>query len=159
MDKGRQREKKKERFMMIAGMIGACAGKASVGRKEERIGVEMSGAEAAQLDLLIEQGFYSSRKEFLETAARNLLQTHVPEAQQETASRVMVLGVIMHTRHTLEKLRALGKRLELRVTGVLRLTEDITPELAREVIQSVKVTGVFLASSAVKAALADRTAA
>jgi Arc/MetJ-type ribon-helix-helix transcriptional regulator len=157
MDKG-QREKKKERFMMIAGMIGACAGKASVGGKQERTCVEMSGEEAAQLDLLIEQDFYSSREEFLETAVRNLLQTHVPEAQPETSSRVMVLGVIMHTRHTLEKLRAMGKRLELRVTGVLRLTEDITPELAREVIQSIKVTGVFLASSAVKAALADRTA-
>jgi Ribbon-Helix-Helix transcriptional regulator family len=40
--------------------------------------------------------------------------------------------------------------------GVLNLSKDISPALAREVIESVRVRGIFNASEEVKAALADK---
>ena len=152
-----QTEQKKQRFTMIAGLVGAFAGKASVADHED-LSVRLPAAEMAQVNLLIEQGFYSNRTEFLQAAAHQLLLTHVPAFHPEASSKVMVLGVMIHSRESLEKLRAAGRRMDLRVTGVLRLTEDVTPELAREVIQSIKVSGVFLAGTTVKAALLDRTA-
>jgi Arc/MetJ-type ribon-helix-helix transcriptional regulator len=147
----RQREQKKQQFIRMARRLGRFAGKVSLAAEADYLTVGLPAAEAGQIDLLVEQGLYSSRTEFLQMAARNLLLAHGAKAGTETASRVMTLGVLVHDRRSLEKLRAAGERLDLRVTGLLRLADDVTPELAREVIQSVHVSGMFLASPEVKA--------
>jgi len=105
----------------------------------------------------VEQGLYASREAFLQSAARNLLHEHAMDLPQTTASRLMVAGIVVHNRKSLERLLAAGRQIELNVTGILRLSDDVTPELACAVIQSLKVCGAFQASPEVKAALVDRT--
>jgi Arc/MetJ-type ribon-helix-helix transcriptional regulator len=147
---------RKERFMAIAGLIGTFGAGAFTGTKQEKFTVAMDAAELAQIDRLIEEGLYLSREDFLQTAARGLLQKHGVEVPQ-TGSHLTIAGIAIHSRKSLEKLRAAGKQLELNITGMLRLAEDVTPDLACAVIKSLKIRGSFHASAEVKAALKERT--
>ena len=122
----------------------------------EKVSFNMSVVDLGQVDLLIEQGFYSSRTDFLVAAVRNLLQNHSTTVRQAVESRFMTLGVAIYGRKSLERAVAQGKRLDLRVVGVLAIEDDVTPELARKAISSVSVFGKLRASNEVKAALLFR---
>ena len=141
---------------MMAGLIGSFGAGAFRGSKREKIILTLEADEARQMDLLIEQGLYPSRESFLETAIRNLMFEHDVHVQP-VVGQLTVAGIMMHNRKSLEQLRASGKQLELNVTGIFRLADDVTPELACVVIKSLKVCGAFQASAEVKAALKDRT--
>ncbi|MBZ5508695.1 MAG: CopG family transcriptional regulator [Acidobacteriia bacterium] len=145
----------KERFIATAGLIGTFGAGAFTGPKTEKLALTMSAAELQQVDLLVEHGLYASRESFLETAARNLLREHGVDLQH-AAENLTVAGIVMHSRKSLEKLRAAGRQLDVNVAGIFRLSDDVTPELACAVIQSLKVCGAFHASAEVKAALKDR---
>ena len=123
----------------------------------EKVSLNMSVVDLGQVDLLIEQGFYSSRTDFIRTAIRNLLATHAATVQQTVARQSMVLGVVVYSRKDLEALVAERKQVEIKAVGVAVLTPDVTPELARAAIKSIHVFGVLRASPEVKAALLDRT--
>src|SRR5580658_7359972 len=103
----------------------------------EKISFNMSVVDLGQVDLLIEQGFYSSRTDFLVAAVRNLLQSHSTTVQQAVERRFMTLGVAVYSREDLEKRAASGKPADIRVVGVLKIDDDVTPELARAAIRSV----------------------
>ena len=149
-------ERRKERLTKMAGLIGSFGAGAFAGSKREKIVLNLDADETRQMDLLIEQGLYPSRESFLETAIRNLMLEHGVHFQP-AVGQLTVAGIMMHSRKSLEKLRASGKQLELNVTGIFRLADDVTAELACAVIKSLKVCGAFQASAEVKAALKDRT--
>jgi len=155
-EKPSKRESRKQSFIAMAGLIGAFGAGAFAGAKREKFELTMGANELKQVDLLVEQGLYASRQAFLQSAARNLLHEHGLDLPQTTASRLTVAGIVMHNRKSLERLLAAGRQVELNVTGILRLSDDVTPELACAVIQSLKVCGAFQASDEVKAALSDR---
>jgi len=123
----------------------------------EKITINMSVVDLGKVDLMVEEGFYSNRTDFIRTAIRNQLGRHDDEVRQSASRRAMVVGVMVYDRKGLEKLRAKGRRVRISVVGMLVLANDIPPELARETIESIKVAGVFRAAPAVKDALADRT--
>jgi Arc/MetJ-type ribon-helix-helix transcriptional regulator len=122
----------------------------------EKVTINMSVVDLGKIDVLVDEGFYSSRTDFIRTAIRNLLGQQNEDVQQSITRRMMAVGAIGYTRKDLEKLQAGGEVLDLRVVGLLVLTDDITPELAQATLKSIKVNGVFRACEAVKAALADR---
>jgi Arc/MetJ-type ribon-helix-helix transcriptional regulator len=152
----RKTEKRKERFLQMAGLIGTFGAGAFAGSKPQKLVLTLNADELRQVDLMVEQGLYPSRDAFLQSAARNLLREHGVEMRQ-AAGRLTVAGIVMHNRKSLEKLLAAGRQLELNVTGIFRLSDDVSPELAGAVIKSLKVCGTFQASPEVKAALKDRT--
>jgi Arc/MetJ-type ribon-helix-helix transcriptional regulator len=155
-ERQRKTEKSKERFLQMAGLIGTFGAGAFSGSKHEKHTLSMGADELRQVDFLVEQGLYANRDAFLQSAAQNLLREHGVEAPQPTTGRLTVAGMVMHNRKSLERLLAAGRQVELNVTGILRLTDDVTPELACAVIKSLKVCGAFQASAEVKAALRDR---
>jgi Arc/MetJ-type ribon-helix-helix transcriptional regulator len=122
----------------------------------EKITINMSAVDLGKVDLLVQEGLYSNRTDFIRTAIRNQLDRHNLEIQQSVTRHSYVIGVLAYDQADLEKLRLKGERLKLNVIGFLHLASDITPELAGEVIESVQCRGIFQASEAVKAALADR---
>jgi Arc/MetJ-type ribon-helix-helix transcriptional regulator len=124
--------------------------------ESEKITINMGVVDLGQIDLLVEEGFYSSRTDFIRTAIRNQLNIHATEVKQVVIKKTYGLGVIVYTRSDLEEMKAKGKQLEVRIVGMFMLGSDVTPELAREVIKSLQVRGTFRASADVKAALADR---
>ena len=119
----------------------------------EKVSINVGVVDLGQIDLLVEQGFYSNRTDFFRTASRNLLAVHAPVVQQHVASRVMVMGVFKYSASSLEKRRREGTMLDLKVVGVLVLGDDVTAELALATIKSVKVLGTFRAPAEVKKAL------
>lgn len=122
----------------------------------EKLTINLSVVDLGQMDLLVEQGFYSNRSDFIRTAIRNQLGSHAEVVQQAVVRKQLVIGVLGYDRKGLEARRAAGEKLAANVVGLLHIAEDVTPELARDTIQSAKIYGVLRASPAVKDALADR---
>jgi Arc/MetJ-type ribon-helix-helix transcriptional regulator len=122
----------------------------------EKITINMNAVDLGKVDLLVQEGVYSNRTDFIRTAIRAQLEKHTFEVQQSVTRQSFVIGVLFYDRKDLEKRHEKGEKLAVAVVGILNLDPDISPELAAEVIEMVKVRGVFNASEAVKAALADR---
>lgn len=122
----------------------------------EKITINMSVVDLGQIDLLVEEGFYSNRTDFIRTAIRNLLNTHKTGVKQIITRKSMAVGVVGFSRGELEERQRNGVQLEIRVVGLFTLQPDVSPELALATIKSIKVLGAFHASDEVKAALADR---
>lgn len=123
----------------------------------EKLTINLSPVDVGQIELLVAQGFYANRAEFIRVAIRNQLAKHADVVREATSRRSMVIGALTHDRSSLERVREAGQRLSLRVVGLLSIRDDVTPALARETIGDVSVHGVFKASESVKKALADRT--
>lgn len=122
----------------------------------EKITINLSAVDLGKVDLLVQEGLYSNRTDFIRTAIRNQLNSHNLEIQQSVTRHAFAIGMIVYNKADLEKLRSKGEKLEAKVIGVLQMADDITPGLAREMVESITLRGVFQASDAVKAALADR---
>ena len=122
----------------------------------EKITSNMGPVDLGQIDLLVREGFYSNRTDFIRTAIRNQLATHAEVVRQTAARQTLVLGVQHFTRRDLEAVRAAGERLSINVLGLATIADDVSPELAQATIESVVVLGAFRASAAVKRALAGR---
>ena len=122
----------------------------------EKITINLGLVDLGQIDLLVQEGFYSNRTDFIRTAIRNQLNTHAEAVRQTVARKTLVLGLQHYTRRDLEEVREAGETLEIKVLGLASIADDVSPELALETIDSVVVLGAFRASPAVKSALADR---
>ena len=122
----------------------------------EKITINMSPVDLGKIDLLVQEGLYTNRTDFIRTAVRNQITSHDFELQQSVSRHSFGIGIFAYNRSSLEKAKAAGNKMKFSVIGVLNLSNDIPPELADEVIESVWVLGTFKASDAVKAVLADR---
>jgi Arc/MetJ-type ribon-helix-helix transcriptional regulator len=122
----------------------------------EKITINMSAVDLGKIDLLVQEGLYSNRTDFIRTAIRSQLEKHTLEIQQSIARHSYVIGVLSYDRADLEKKKDKGEKLILTIVGLLHLQDDIPASLASEVIESVQVLGIFLATDEVKAVLADR---
>jgi Arc/MetJ-type ribon-helix-helix transcriptional regulator len=122
----------------------------------EKITINLGLVDLGQIDLLVQEGFYSNRTDFIRTAIRNQLTKHAEEVRQTVARKTLVLGLQNYNRRDLEAVREAGETLEIRVLGLASIDDDVDPELARETIDSLIVLGALRASPAVKAALKDR---
>jgi len=122
----------------------------------EKLTINLGVVDLGQIDLLVQEGFYSNRTDLIRTAIRNQLSVHADEVKRTVARRTLVLGLQHVTRADLERARAAGEMLHIQVLGLARIAADVTPELARATIQTVEVLGAFHASPAVRQALADR---
>ena len=125
--------------------------------KSEKITINVGLVDLGQIDLLVDEGFYANRTDFIRTAIRRQLDIRSTALNETVARRTLTLGTQHYSRHDLEELRAAGRTVELRVLGLGSIAEDVSPELALATITSVEVLGSFRASPAVKAALAPRT--
>jgi Arc/MetJ-type ribon-helix-helix transcriptional regulator len=122
----------------------------------EKITVNLGYVDLGHIDLMVQEGFYSNRTDFIRTAIRNQLERHADVVKQSAVRKSLDLGLRHYSRDDLETARRAGEMLRIHVLGLARIAQDVTPELARATIGSVVVLGALQASPAVKAALADR---
>jgi len=122
----------------------------------EKITINLGLIDLGQIDLLVQEGFYSNRTDFIRTAIRNHLGTHAEVVRQTVSRKTLVLGLQEFSRADLEAVKKSGKRLRIQVLGLARIAPDVSATLALAAIESVSVLGAFHASPAVKAALVDR---
>ncbi|TCS36304.1 Arc/MetJ-type ribon-helix-helix transcriptional regulator [Paucimonas lemoignei] len=124
--------------------------------ESEKITINLGPVDLGQIDLLVQEGFYSNRTDLIRTAIRNQLQSHADVVKQTVARKSLVLGLQHYSRADLEAVHAAGEKLHIQVLGLASIANDVTPELAVATIESVTVLGALHASAAVKAALAGR---
>src|SRR5438132_8863005 len=124
--------------------------------KTEKITINLGPVDLGQIDLLVQEGFYSNRTDFIRTAIRNQLTTHAEVVKRTVARKTLVLGLQHYTRQDLEAVRAAGEKLQINVLGLASIAEDVSPELALATIDTIFVLGAFHASEAVKRAMAGR---
>lgn len=122
----------------------------------EKITINLGVIDLGQVDLLVQEGFYSNRTDLIRTAIRNQLVVHADVLRQTVARRTLVLGLQEFSKRDLEAVRKSGTRLRIHVLGLVRIADDVPPALASETIESIAVLGALHASPAVKAALAGR---
>lgn len=123
----------------------------------EKITMNLGPVDLGSIDLLVREGFYSNRTDFLRTAVRAQLAAHADVVRDTVRRRTLVLGLQRFTRDDLEAARRAGERLDIRVLGLAEIAGDVPPELADEAVASVTVLGAFHASPAVRRVLSDRT--
>jgi Arc/MetJ-type ribon-helix-helix transcriptional regulator len=124
--------------------------------KTEKITINLGFVDLGQIDLLVQEGFYTNRTDFVRTAIRNQLTTHADVVKRMVARKTLVLGMQHYTRYDLEAVRTAGEKLQISVLGLASIAEDVSPELALATIDSIEVLGALRASAAVKAVLAGR---
>jgi Arc/MetJ-type ribon-helix-helix transcriptional regulator len=122
----------------------------------EKVTINLGYVDLGRVDLLVQEGFYSNRSDFIRAAIRAQIGTHQDVIQQAAARKTLVLGLQDITRAQLESVRERGERLQIQVLGLARIAHDVSPELAVATIESIRVLGGFHASPAVRAALAER---
>ena len=122
----------------------------------EKITINLGHVDLGQIDLLVQDGFYSNRTDLIRTAIRNQLDRHADVLTKAVARQELDLGLRRYGRDELERIKATGEMLRIQVLGLVVIADDVDPVLAREAIASVQVLGALQAPAAVKAALRDR---
>lgn len=119
----------------------------------EKITINMNAVELGKVDLLVEEGHYSNRTDFIRSAIRSQLEKHAIEVQQSVVRSSYVVGAVYLNREDLEKYKARKEKVKVNVVGICTLASDISPTLAVEVMETIKVYGIFQANADVKEAL------
>src|SRR5262245_31354253 len=122
----------------------------------EKITINLGYVDLGQIDLLVQEGFYSNRTDLIRTAIRNQLAAHGEEVRKSIVRHTLELGLRHYTRADLEALQAAGEKLHIKVLGLATIAPDVTPALAVATIESITVLGTLHASKEVKNALTDR---
>ncbi|KQP18134.1 hypothetical protein [Pseudorhodoferax sp. Leaf267] len=124
--------------------------------ESEKLTINLGYVDLGQIDLLVAEGFYANRSDFIRTAIRNHLGTHGDALRQVVARKMLVLGLQHFSAADLTKVQAAGEKLQIRVLGLASIAPDVPAELAADTIESITVLGALHASPAVRAALAGR---
>jgi Arc/MetJ-type ribon-helix-helix transcriptional regulator len=122
----------------------------------EKLTINLGFIDLGSIDLLVRDGFYSNRSDFIRTAVRNQLTTHAETAKRAASRLTLELGLRTFARQDLEAAQAAGERVKIRVLGLAVIADDVTPDLALATIESITVLGALHAPAEVKTALADR---
>ncbi|NGM83177.1 CopG family transcriptional regulator [Paenibacillus sp. 7124] len=122
---------------------------------QEKITINLGPVDLGQVDLLVDQGFYSNRTDFIRIAIRNQLQNHTNEVQRYTTEKFFVMGVLEFNRERLEEVKRSGKTLDIKLIGALIVSNDVTPSLAKDTFGKLKLYGILRAPNEVKQILQD----
>lgn len=124
--------------------------------ESEKITINLGYVDLGRIDLLVQEGFYSNRSDFIRTAIRNQLASEGETVKQSIVRQTLDLGLRDYSKADLEAVRAAGEMLQIKVVGLARISSDVTPELALATIESITVLGAFQASAELKSALSER---
>ena len=124
--------------------------------ESEKITVNLGYVDLGHIDLMVRDGFYGNRTDFIRTAIRNQLDRHGEVVARAVSRQKLDIGLRHFTRAALEAARNSDEPLHIRVLGLAAIAPEVTPDLARAAIASVSVLGALHATPQVKAALADR---
>ena len=126
------------------------------GPDTEKITINLGYVDLGRIDLVVQEGFYSNRSDFIRAAIRGQIAGHDEIVTRSIERPTMELGLRDYHRHDLEALRDAGEVLHVKVVGLVRIAADVPVDLALKTIGSITVLGALQASAEIKAALADR---
>lgn len=123
--------------------------------ESEKITINMNVVDLGKVDLLVDQGFYSNRTDFIRTSIRSQLDTHADEVKEIVIRKSYIVGVVNYGRKELEKLRDSGTMIDVKVAGLLVIANNVDAELVKQTLASVQVRGVLKANAEVKSAIQE----
>lgn len=126
------------------------------GEELEKLTINLGFVDLGRIDLLVREGFYSNRSDFIRTAIRNQLAAQGDAITRSAERSTFEIGLREITKTDLEAARSASEILHIRVVGLARIASDVTPDLARATIGSLTVLGALQAPPSVRSALADR---
>ena len=124
--------------------------------ESEKITINLGFVDLGHIDLLVREGFYSNRTDFIRTAIRHQLDRHEEVTRKAVQRRRLALGIVHFTREDLVGAKASGEMLDIQVLGLAVIADDVSAILAKATINSIHVLGALQAPASVKAALSDR---
>src|SRR5258708_12490987 len=98
--------------------------------KTEKITINLGLVDLGQIDLLVQEGFYSNRTDFIRTAIRNQLGTHAEAVKRTVARKTLVLGVQHYTRRDLEAVPPAGEKLQINALALPTFAADVSAQLS-----------------------------
>ena len=124
--------------------------------ESEKLTLNIGYVDLGKIDLLVRDGFYSNRSDFIRTAIRNQLSTQAADVERSVTRNTFDLGLRDFSRAELEEVLRRKEKLSIKVVGLARIAADVPPELAAATIDTITVLGALQASEAVKSALAGK---
>ena len=124
--------------------------------ESEKLTINLGYVDLGRIDLLVQEGFYSNRSDFIRTAIRKQIDTHGEAVSKSIERHTFELGLHHFTSTNLKALRDAGEVLHVKVVGLARIAADVPVELALATIGSITVLGALQAPAEIKTALADR---
>ena len=111
----------------------------------EKVSVNINIGTLSQIDLLVDQGFYSNRSDFINQAVREYLNNKQDKirAEEENYDKwnfIWFIGLRALLKNELEPVKTQGRRKEIRGYGVLLIDESLD-DLVIETISSIHVKG------------------
>lgn len=111
------------------------------GPEDEKVTINIGPVDLGRIDLLVREGVFSSRTDFIRDAIRDQLEEHGKLVDDVVTRKQIQIGFIYHTKADLERYRKKKEKLRIKVLGVYKLGAGVTKELAADVYEEVNVLG------------------
>lgn len=124
----------------------------------EKVSVNINEEALSKIDLLVEDGFYSNRSDFINRAVDTLLDRENRtvdklleiHSKEKINSRQWFVGVQTMGSQYLEKVKEQGVRLRIKGCGVLYFEKDAAQELVFETVEYISPRIRVIAEEAVR---------
>ena len=93
-----------------------------------KLTINLGFVDLGQIDLMVRDGFYANRADFIRTAVRNQLERQGEVVRQSVARKQLNLGLSHYTQQDLEAARDTGTPLHIQVLGFASIASDVTPD-------------------------------
>src|ERR1700742_773212 len=105
-----------EGWLMAGGTVHELRPKAS--SESEKITINLGHVDLGHIDLLVRDGFYANRTDFIRTAIRNQVERHAEAARHSVSRRNLDLGLRHYSREELETAHAAQRPRDVGGTGL-----------------------------------------
>ena len=110
----------------------------------EKITVNLNVVDLGKIDMLVDEGFYTNRADFLRTAIRNEIAQHRTHIDNITTTKNIFVGVVNITTDTLADYYRQGKMMDINGVGLININPGVTVDMAEKTIASIKVWGKLI---------------
>ena len=123
----------------------------------EKVSVNINTSTLSSIDLLVDNGYYSNRSDFINQALREGLQKHqnaldrIIDQKTRPEGNQWFLGVYGLEKQEVDQAKAEGKEMKIRGYGVLVIEKNVDEEALFQVVRSIKVKGKVVCSQSIKA--------
>jgi Arc/MetJ-type ribon-helix-helix transcriptional regulator len=123
----------------------------------EKITININTIDLGHIDLLVNEGYYATRTEFIKTAVKKQLDRHEEDTKKLIEQKAkhgdyeLSIGVGGFTKSELERIiQKKEAKIKMIFIGLFITPKDVTLELLEQAVESIKVYGVCRCSQEIK---------
>ena len=124
----------------------------------EKVSVNINSSTLSYIDLLVDNGYYSNRSDFINHAVRQALEQKQSiverivqnKSENKSDSNDWFIGVYCPEREYLERKKSNGEKIRISGYGVLILKKEYPDELITQTIENINIRGSIRCSEGLK---------